>query len=136
MEKTSRNVRYLDYQEIVDVNRRIVLQTGGFTAGQVVNVDSIHYLVEIVQAEFGDEYLYPSLAEKAALYAYNIITRHIFPDGNKRTGMICAFWFLRLNGCSIRESMSDEEIVEFALKIANGIIDLQGVVTWFREILI
>lgn len=136
MEKTSRNVRYLDYQEIVDVNRRIVLQTGGFTAGQVVNVDSIHYLVEIVQAKFGDEDFYPSLAEKAALYAYNIITRHIFSDGNKRTGMICAFWFLRLNGCSIRESISDEGIVEFALKIANGIIDLQDVVTWFREILV
>jgi death-on-curing protein len=134
MEKTSRNVRYLNYQEIVEVNRRFILHTGGFTtgAGHLENPDSLHYLIEIVKAKFGDEEIYPSLAEKAALYVFNIITRHIFLDGNKRTGMVCALWFLRLNGCSIRE-LSDDEIIEFTLGIANGTIDMPDVVTWIKE---
>jgi death-on-curing protein len=115
MEKTSRNVRYLNYQEIVEVNRRFILHTGGFTtgAGQLENPDSLHYLIEIVKAKFGDEEIYPSLAEKAALYIFNIITRHIFLDGNKRTGMVCALWFLHLNGFSVRE-LSDENYRTYA----------------------
>ncbi|MBK8347853.1 MAG: Fic family protein [Saprospiraceae bacterium] len=34
---------------------------------------------------FGE--LYPTLSEKAGLYMYNIISNHIFQDGNKRTGL-------------------------------------------------
>ena len=43
-------------------------------------------------------------------------------DGNKRTGMTCALWFLVLNGCSLRLGI-DDSIVELGLKIANGTIN-------------
>lgn len=135
MENTSQNVRYLDFQKIVEINREIILQTGGFVAGagKLSNPNSLNYLVEIVQAELDDKELYPSLHEKAAIYAYNIITRHIFLDGNKRTGMVCAFFFLLINGAVISKSISENELVEIALGIENGTINIHKVTSWFQE---
>lgn len=132
MGKARRNVRYLTYQEIIDVNREIISQTGGFvaSAGEVRNANSLSYLVEIVQTKFGEKELYPSLTQKAAVYAFDIITRSIFHDGNKRTGMACAFLFLRLNGCILSESIPEDEIIELALQIANGEADIAEVASW------
>ncbi|MBL7075123.1 type II toxin-antitoxin system death-on-curing family toxin [candidate division KSB1 bacterium] len=135
MGKTGQIVKYLSFQEIVERNRRIVLETGGFVegAGKLSNPNSLEYLVNIVQEKINDKELYPSLVEKAAVYVFNIITRHIFIDGNKRTGMICAFWFLRLNGCIVSESISENEIVKIALDIANRTIDLPEIIIWLQE---
>ena len=135
MENTSQNVRYLDFQKIVEINREIILQTEGFVAGagELINPNSLNYLVEIVQAELDDKELYPSLHEKAAIYAYNIITRHVFLDGNKRTGTVCAFFFLRINGVVISESISGNEIVKLAIGIENRTIDIPKVTSWLKE---
>jgi death-on-curing protein len=35
---------------------------------------------------FGEAELFPSLADKAAVYAARVVTYHPLPDGNKRTG--------------------------------------------------
>ena len=135
MGKARRLVRYLSYQEIVNINREIIFQSGGFLthAGEVRNPNSLSYLIEIVRTKFADKELYPSLAQKAAVYAFDIITRSIFHDGNKRTGMACAFLFLRLNGCILSESIPEEEIVELALQIANREVDIAGVAGWILK---
>ncbi len=122
MGETSRIIRYLSYNGIVDINRQLILTTGGFVkaAGKVNNPGSLHYLVDIVQEKINNVDLYPTLSHKAALYAYNIITRHVFIDGNKRTGMFCAFYFLMINGHNLPESISNDEIIELALGVAVG----------------
>ena len=47
---------------------------------------------------FGGEELYPTVAQKAARYAYGIASNHPFADGNKRTAFAALDVFLRLNG--------------------------------------
>lgn len=128
-------IRYLRLEEIADVNRKFILQTGGFLAGagRLINPNSLKYLIEIVQAKLGGEEVYPSLAEKAALYAFQIIRRHVFFDGNKRTGLACVFMFLRLNGCNLSESISENEIVDLALGVANREIDLPELTVWIQQ---
>lgn len=135
MEASSRDVRCLTLKEIVETNCRLILETGGLTsaAGSVINPGSLHYLVGIVKAQLEGRDLFPSLADKAALYAFKIITDHIFADGNKRTGMFSAFWFLRLNGCRLSQSISEDEVVDLALRIATRRIDFEGVRRWFQE---
>ena len=128
-------MRYLTVQEIVDTNRKIILRTGGFVegAGRLANPNSLEYLVEIVQTKLGEDEVYPSLPEKAAAYAFHIITRHIFLDGNKRTGMTCTFLFLRLNGYRLVGSVTEDEIVELALMIAKKAIDIHNLAIWIQE---
>jgi len=135
MGETSRIIRYLCYDEIVDINRQIILTTGGFVnaAGKVNNPGSLHYLVDIVQEKINNVSLYPTLSHKAAIYAYNIITRHVFLDGNKRTGMFCAFYFLKINNYNLPESISNDEIIEIALGVANGTKGLNDLTMWLKE---
>ncbi len=128
-------MRYLTVGEIVKANRNIILHNGGFVedAGRLANPNGLDYVVDIVKAKLGEEELHPSIPQKAAAYAFHIITRHVFWNGNKRTGMACAFMFLRLNGCLLSESVTEDEIVELALSITKGGIDLRGVATWIHE---
>jgi death-on-curing protein len=78
-------------------------------------------LVGIVGEKFGDTDLFPTLFQKAAVYAHHIITGHIFLDGNKRIGLNCAILFLEFNGCTLRLDI-DDSIIELGLKVADGSI--------------
>lgn len=124
-------MRYFSADEIISRNREIILKTGGFTdsAGEVLNPNSLDYLIAVVE----DDKTYPTLPEKAAVYTFNIITRHIFVDGCKRTGMTCAFLFLKWNDCNISDSLSNDEIVETALKIANNVMKREELSEWFKN---
>lgn len=127
-------MRYLTIQEIIETNRTVILRTGGFTegAGRLSNPNSLKYLVEIVQEKADGCSIYSSVSSKAAAYAFNIITRHIFLDGNKRTGIACAFMFLRLNGLQLAEFITDDEIVELTLKIAKGTVTIDELADWVQ----
>lgn len=88
---------------------------------QFLHKEQLDYLVEAVSAKFGDADLYPTLFQKAAIYARHIITRHIFLDGNKRIGLTCALKFLDLNDCDLRKDINDS-IIELGYEIADGSI--------------
>ncbi|MDA0161135.1 Fic family protein [Solirubrobacter ginsenosidimutans] len=47
---------------------------------------------------FGAVEFFPSLGEKAAVYAFRIITYHPLPDGNKRAGYDVMREFIERNG--------------------------------------
>ena len=76
-------------------------------------------VAQVGQDVFGCE-LYPSLPEKASVYAYLINRNHPFVDGNKRTSMISALFFLETNGR--RAEPTDQEIFDLTLSIAKGTI--------------
>ena len=115
MENSGETLRYLTIAEILRVAERHV---GSY---QLLNENQLHYLVEIVGAELGDIELFPTLHQKAAVYAHHIITGHLFSDGNKRVGLTCALTFLILNGCSLHRNIEDS-IIELGFKIADGTI--------------
>ena len=115
MENSGETLRYLTIAEILRVAERHV---GSY---QLLNENQLHYLVEIVSAKLGDTELFPTLHQKAAVYAHHIITGHLFSDGNKRVGLTCAIAFLVLNGCSLRSNIEDS-IIELGFKIADGTI--------------
>lgn len=116
MENSGKTLKYLTVDDILEVAQD---QVGRY---QLLNENQLHYLVQIVSEKIGDTELFPTLAQKAAVYAHHIITRHIFLDGNKRTGMHCALLFFELNGFPHPYGI-DDSIVELGLKIADGTID-------------
>jgi len=68
--------------------------------------DNLDYLLDAIQAKmFGNE-MYPTISDKAGLYMFNIISNHIFQDGNKRTGLESALSFLELNGHKLKNNLS------------------------------
>ena len=131
MENTGETLRYLTISEILRVAEKHV---GSY---QLLNENQLHYLVEIVSAKLGDTELFPTLPQKAAVYAHHIITGHIFVDGNKRIGIACALWFLVLNGCPSDLNI-DDSIIKLGFKVANGTISDHEVIaehirSWIRR---
>ena len=112
MENAGQRLRYLTIAEILRIAERHV---GDY---RLLNENQLYYLVEVVGGKYGDTELYPTLHQKAAVYAHHIITGHIFFDGNKRIGMTCALLFLNLNDCFFDPDI-DDAIIDLGLKIAD-----------------
>lgn len=114
-------MRYLTIAEILEVAE------GHVGTYHLLDKDRLHYVIGAVSGKFGDTELYPTLSQKAAVYAHHIITGHIFLDGNKRTALNCAIMFLEFNGCTLRLDI-DDSIIELGFKIADGTItDIEAI---------
>lgn len=75
--------------------------------------------------------LYPTIAEKAARYAYGLCRNHPFMDGNKRTATACMAAFLRINGQPFKPNHKD--LLEVMLATAEGSITYEKLVQWVKE---
>lgn len=115
MESSRQRMKYLTIEDI------LIIAVGHVGDYQLLNENQLHYLVGIVGEKFGDTELFPTVFQKAAVYAHHIITGHIFLDGNKRVGLTCALRFLELNGYSRRLNI-DDSIIDLGFKIADGTI--------------
>lgn len=71
------------------------------------------------------------LCTLAAAYAVGIARNHPFIDGNKRTALLTAYVFLRLNGRTL--NASEAEAVEIMMETAAGRITDQAFADWLRR---
>ncbi len=122
---------YLSKEQLIDLNKVLYEQFGGaYTPPfNFQNEASLDYLIGIVE---NDDY-YPTLFEKAACYVFIISSRHVFADGNKRTATFAGINFLELNSFRLTDSIDDKQLIEFALNVAKGEIDQDGVTKWLSE---
>ena len=70
----------------------------------------------------------PSLFDLTAAYCAGIVRNHPFIDGNKRTGLMAAYAFLRLNG--YRLTASEPEAVFMIRDLAAGEIGEAKIAAW------
>ncbi|GIL01033.1 MAG: death-on-curing protein [Alphaproteobacteria bacterium] len=70
------------------------------------------------------------LCALAAAYAFGIARNHPFVDANKRTALLAAYTFLRINGQELVASETDAVATMFALAAAE--IDDRAVAEWLR----
>jgi death-on-curing protein len=67
----------------------------------------------------------------AAAYASGIVRNHPFIDGNKRTGFLAAYVFLRLNGLDL--TASEASAAEVMLALASGEMSEDEFAGWLRN---
>jgi len=70
------------------------------------------------KAMFNGSYLHKSILDKAAAYLFHICQAHSFIDGNKRTALVSALVFLKLNGCSI--DFEETEMEKLVMQTASS----------------
>jgi len=144
-------MEYLEKEDVVLINQMTIQRHGGHSIppANFLKESALYYLLEAVQSEMFGVPLYPEIYDKAGLYMFNIISNHIFQDGNKRTGLASALLFLRLNEFHLQnelitvrinnktipsKSQSNTELLtEFTLEVASGIVTLEECQTWFKE---
>jgi death-on-curing protein len=121
--------RFLSVEDVIEVHADQIERYGGSLG--VRDVELLRSAVGMPEAGFGDQYLHADLFEMAAAYLYHIVQNHPFVDGNKRTGTMAAFVFLKLNGLTLD---ADESVFEpLVLKSAQGQIDKPAIADFFRK---
>lgn len=137
---------YLTKAEILRLNERTIILHGGnyLPPDNILHHQPLEYVIEIVASELFGQPTYPQVWDKAAVYMFNIISNHCFSDGNKRTGLAAALYFLALNNYQLK-SVLDSASLElapqldkhrhleaFTLHVAAGMTTLDQVRQWFK----
>lgn len=121
--------RFLSVEDVIEIHVDQIERYGGSLG--VREVELLRSALGMPEAGFGDRYLHTDLFEMAAAYLFHIVQNHPFIDGNKRTGTMAAFVFLKLNGLTLD---ADESIFEpLVLKAAQGQIDKLAIAEFLRK---
>ncbi|MBV7434161.1 virulence protein RhuM/Fic/DOC family protein [Cardiobacteriaceae bacterium TAE3-ERU3] len=86
--------------------------------------DGLEAALASIEQGFGDVWLYPNVASRAAHLLYFIIKNHPFVDGNKRIGSFLFLCYLRSNQHLLRKPVeqliNDNTLVALALLVAES----------------
>ena len=96
MRTTPDDCVHLGIHIVREIHAEIIKQFGG--ANGVRDENLLASAVLTPQSSFGGKSPYANIVEIAAAYLFYICKNHPFVDGNKRTAMVAAIVFLRLNG--------------------------------------
>lgn len=85
-------------------------------------------------AGFGDVELYPTLAEKAAIYCARIVSYHPLPDGNKRTGYDVMREFVDRNDAKFSHPLEGlDETAAMIEDLAAGLVSEGDFIVWLDD---
>jgi death on curing protein len=121
---------YLDEDDVVDIHNDQLAQFGG--ASGIRNRDALLSAVGQPQATFGTEDLYPDVYIKAAVLAYCIAESQIFVDGNKRTALVAALTFLKVNGQQVPDE--EDRLYDAMIAIANKTMSKEDLADLLRDL--
>ena len=121
-------MKYLSANDILQIHFRLIEDYGG--SHGVRDENSLASVVVAPKRSVFRREQYSGIFEKAAVYARNIISDHLFVDGNKRTGITCAALFLMQNGHLL--NAKPKELEDFAVHIAVSKADIPEIAAWFK----
>ena len=116
-------------EEVLLFHKMIMEQTGGLDG--IRDFGLLESALESAYATFDNKELFPSKEEKAARIAVGLVSNHAFVDGNKRIGMYVLLTFLEVNGLPLE--VTDDEVVEVGLKLAEGKMRYEELLQWIKE---
>jgi death-on-curing protein len=124
-------LRYLTTSELIFINGRILrdraIQTG---AQKIRDLDLLLAAEQRPQASVFGADAYPTLPEKAGALLHSIARNHPFRDGNKRTAVVSALFFLEVNGH--RAQWTPTEALEVILNMAEGRAQVEDFAVWLQ----
>ena len=106
---------YLDTDDILEIHEDQLDKFGG--SDGIRNRDGLESAVFQPQQTFGGNDLYPDVYIKAAVLAFGLAESQAFVDGNKRTALVAALTFLKVNGQQV--PLAEERLYEAMIDIAN-----------------
>jgi death-on-curing protein len=121
--------RFLSLEEVLAIHRDQLARYGG--ADGIRDLGLLQSALAQPPAAFGGRFLQGDVYAMAAAYLFHLVQNHPFVDGNKRVGAVAALVFLKLNGQDV--SMTNTELVDLVLAVAQGQKDKESIATFLRE---
>jgi death-on-curing protein len=119
--------KWLSRDAIEIMHQEQLLEHGGLPGIKDDNALEAALARPLNKAAYGEDDVFAL----AAAYLYGLTRNHPFSDGNKRTGFLAAYTFLRINGHAFEAEQS--AVVAFVLSVAAGEIDEEGATRFFRD---
>lgn len=121
--KTAEYPSMIEYMELVE-KMRAEFNSAVFGQEKDGSFDSS---VNQIRQGFGEQEVYPSIEEKAAMLLYLVVKNHAFVDGNKRIAAACFLLFLNRNGLLYANHgqpiISNEALASLTLFVATSKAD-------------
>ncbi|HEX8458984.1 MAG TPA: type II toxin-antitoxin system death-on-curing family toxin [Pyrinomonadaceae bacterium] len=135
-----RTFQPLTLSTIVEMNRQTIQSSGGSFFEADDNLEfpgALEYVLGAIEGPIFGHDLYPTVIEKAATIGWTIMARHVFRDGNKRTGTLACATFLELNGYDMYiapDPTLDTELIAMTEGVADHqSINLAGWTRWIEQ---
>jgi len=122
-------VYYLTAEDILYMHYRLIEDYSG--SHGLRDESRLKSVVEAPKLEAYGKEQYKTVFEKSAVYARNIISDHLFVDGNKRSGITSASVFLMKNGYTL--IATNKELEDFAVQIAVEKCDIPEIAEWLEQ---
>ena len=118
--KTANYPAQAEYMELVEL-MRAEFNSDVFGKEKDGGFDSA---VNTIKQGFGEQDVYPTLEEKAAMLLYLVVKNHAFVDGNKRIAAACFLLFLERNSMLYNSAgqtiISNEALASLTLFVASS----------------
>ena len=121
-------MKYINLQQLLALHVLAIDQFGG--ADGLRDLGRLEAALAAQRQEVFGQELYPSVYEKAAALCRGIIGDHPFADGNKRTAMLAAITFLKINGQDFLAQQG--ELEDFAVQVAVEHLDVAAIAAWLQ----
>ncbi|WP_042398846.1 type II toxin-antitoxin system death-on-curing family toxin [Geomicrobium sp. JCM 19037] len=124
------STKYLTAKEVIYLN---AVQVKKFSTGESIKVlypDLLDSALSRPKQSVLGEDDYKSIYAKAAALYQSIAQNHCFASANKRTSHLATFMFLYKNGYELKTS--NQEMVDFTLKIVHHDVNLDEIIDWIK----
>jgi death on curing protein len=121
-------IRFLPETIVIAIHDdQIRLYGGVYTIRDAAALDAA---LHMPQAQFGGEYLHPTIFHMAAAYGFHLCQNHPFVDGNKRTAGMAMFTFLLLNG--LEPTATEADYYATMMAVATGQMSKEQLALWLQ----
>jgi death on curing protein len=123
-------VRFLPEAIVLAIHEDQVRLYGGVYG--VRDAAALDSALHMPQAQFGSQFLHPTLFHMAAAYGFHLCQNHPFSDGNKRTAGMVMFTFLQLNG--LTSIATEFDYYNTMMSIATGQMNKDQLTLWLQNV--
>ncbi len=120
-------------EALVTINKRVVSLTKDKHEYMEEDVRSLRALLAAVENRANEEERVESLIQKASLLIFRIARGQHFHEGNKRTALVAAESFLKVNGYTI--DMQNQDLLDIVDTASVGQASLSKVDTIIRRLI-
>lgn len=117
----------LTYEDIIKINlwcQKIVSSDINVTDG-IRDYNLLKSIPISIYQSFAGEELYPTIYDKCSTIWFTISKYHCFVDGNKRTALVTAVVYMKLNGYNMM--LDNKDLYDISISIASGKMQLEDV---------
>ena len=120
---------FLTLDEVFEIHKEMIAQYSG--SHGIRDKGLLESAVATPKASFGGDYVHSNIFEMAAAYLFHIVKNHPFIDGNKRTGAMAAFAFLKLNKLTL--VAEENQFERTVLSVAENKIEKREIAEFFKK---